>query len=106
MARIREDVVRVAYLDELAEVEVRRALGDARGLLHRVRDDRDRVVLLELIDQVLDARRRNRVERRARLVHEDDVGIDGDRARDTKPLLLSAREPRARLLEPVLDLGP
>src|SRR5918998_745426 len=43
-------------------------LGDARGLLHVVGDDHDRVELLELEHEVLDARRRDRVQGRAGLV--------------------------------------
>src|SRR3712207_5710915 len=42
--------------------EERGAVGDARRLLHVVRDDDDRVVLLELEHQVLDLPRRDRVE--------------------------------------------
>ena len=45
VGRIGEDLGRVTHLDKLAEVEEGRALGDARGLLHRVGDDDDAVVL-------------------------------------------------------------
>ena len=62
--------------------------------------------LLELVDQVLDARRRDRVERRGRLVHQDHVRLDGERARDAEALLLAAGEPERVVLEPVLDLVP
>ena len=48
----------------------------------------------------------DRVDRRARLVHEDDVGLGGDAARDAEPLLLPAREGDAGLAELVLDLVP
>jgi len=43
-------------------------LADAGGLLHVVRDDDDGEALPELHHQVLDRQRRDRVERRARLV--------------------------------------
>ena len=46
------------------------------------------------------------IERRARLVHEDDVGLHRDRAGDAETLLLSARQAEGGLLELVLDLAP
>src|SRR3954470_23782268 len=106
VARIAEDLPRRRVLDELAEQHERRRVRHARGLLHVVRDDDDRVALLELLDQVLDLERRDRVEGRAGLVHEDHVGLDGDRPRDAQALLLAAREADARLVEPILDLLP
>ena len=42
----------------------------------------------------------------ARLVHQDHLGLDRDRARDAEPLLLAAGEPDARRGEAVLDLVP
>src|SRR4051812_4686983 len=80
VARVGEDAIRLADLDEVTEVEICRALRNARRLLHRVRDDDDRVTLPQLLHEVLDARGGDRVERAARLVHEDDLGIDGDGA--------------------------
>ena len=52
------------------------------------------------------ARGGDRVERRARLVHQDHVGLGGDGAGDAEPLLLAAGEAVGRLLELVLDLVP
>ena len=95
-ARVREDHVGVVVLDELAglagarDVEERGAVGDARRLLHVVGHDDDRVVVLELLDEVFDRERRDRVERGAGLVHEQHVGGHRDRARDAETLLLSA----------------
>src|SRR4029079_5678043 len=43
---------------------------------------------------------------RAGLVHQDDLGIDGNGARDAQALLLAARKRGAAFLEPVLDLLP
>src|SRR3970282_2476329 len=62
--RIRENIVRVADFDELSQMEVRSALRHERGLLHGMRDDDDRVILLELVDEILDACRGDRGERR------------------------------------------
>jgi len=82
------------------------AIGDARGLLHIVRDDHDRDAPLELRDQLLDLQRRDRIERRARLVHQDHLRLDGERAGDAQPLLLAARKPCPGLGEPIGDLVP
>ena len=88
------------------DAEERRHVGDAGGLLHVVRDDDDRVLLLQLDHQILDRRGRDRVERRARLVHQDHLRLDRDAARDAEPLLLAAREAVGVVLEAVLDLVP
>ena len=88
------------------DAEERGHVRDARGLLHVVRDDHDRVLALELVDQVLDARRRDRIERRGRLVHEDHVRLDRERARDAEALLLAAGEPEGVVREAVLHLVP
>ncbi len=71
-------------------------VGDAGRLLHVVRHDHDRVVALQVAHEVFDARRRDRVERRARLVHQDHVGLDREAARDAQPLLLAAGERERR----------
>src|SRR5215831_14533912 len=52
--RLEEDVVGCAEFDELAEIHVSSEIRHARRLLHVVRDDRDRVVLFELGDELLD----------------------------------------------------
>src|SRR3954463_14357125 len=106
VARVREDGVGLGELDELAAEHERGLVGHARRLLHVVGDDHDRVVALELGDQLLDLERRHRIERRARLVHQDHLGLDGDRARDAQPLLLAAGEADAGRVEAVLDLLP
>ena len=98
--------MRGTELDQVALVEEGRVVGDARRLLHVVRDDHDRVAPLELLHELLDLGGGDRVDRRARLVHEDHLGLDGDRAGDAEPLLLAAGERQARLLELVLDLVP
>src|SRR4051812_25899252 len=58
----REDLLGRRVLDELAAEHERRAVGNARGLLHVVGDDDDCVAELELRDQLLDLERRDRVE--------------------------------------------
>src|SRR6266853_5532111 len=65
----------VIELDELTQQEESGVVGDARRLLHVVRNDDDRTTGLETEDQVLDLGGRNRVEGRARLVKQQHFGI-------------------------------
>src|SRR5713101_3206255 len=80
-----EDVVGRAELDHLAgpllvhQHEGGEVGGTAR-LLHVVRHDHDRIPLFQFLHEFLDAQRGDRVERRGRLVHEDDFRLDGERA--------------------------
>src|SRR5664280_1575008 len=110
--RRREDLPRGAHLHQVAgpvgiHPEERGGLGDPRRLLHVVGHDHDRERGRKLLDQVLDPLGRDRVERRARLVHQDDVRVDGDRPGDAEPLLLAAGEREPRLpAEVVLHLVP
>ena len=62
---------------------------DPRRLLHVVRDDHDRVLLLQLVHQVLDPGGRDQVEGRRRLVHENHLWLDRETAGDAQPLLLT-----------------
>src|SRR6266545_7481449 len=59
LARVGEDLRRLAILDELAEVEESGALRNARGLLHIVGNDRDCIAAAKLVDQLLDLGCRN-----------------------------------------------
>src|SRR5215469_13714030 len=99
-------------LDDLAVAVLRvhqhegGVVGDPARLLHVVRDDHDRVVLGQATHQVLDLQRRDRIEGRGGLVHEDHLGVDRHAAGDRQPLLLAAGERGARQVEPVLDLVP
>src|SRR6185369_11875636 len=104
--RLQEEIVGRPELDELSEVHVRREVGDPRRLLHVVGDDRDGVVLFELADELLDFRRRYRVERRRGLVQEQHLRLDRDRARDAQALLLSAGQGHSALFQLVLRLAP
>src|SRR6478736_2050575 len=86
----REDHVRAVVLDQLTQVEKRRKVRNARGLLHVVRDDDDRVRLSKLVNQLFDARGGDRIERRTGLVHQQHLGLERQRTRDTQALLLAA----------------
>ncbi len=69
-------------------------------------DDDDRVAVLELLDQLFDPEGGDRIERRGRLVHEDDLRLHGNRPGDAKPLLLASGQRVAALLQLALDLVP
>src|SRR5437764_1350414 len=101
-----EDLVGGAVLHQAAAEHERGGVGHAARLLHVVGDDDDRVALAQLGDQLLDLQRGDRIQRGAGLVHEDDLGLHRQGARDAQALLLAAGEPDARLLEAVLHLLP
>src|SRR5207249_11817237 len=61
---------------------------------------------LELLDELLDPKGGRRVERRGRLVHQQHLWLDGQGPGDAEALLLSARQPRAGLVEAVLHFLP
>ena len=84
------------HLDHLAQVEERHLVGAARRLLHVVGDDDDGEVALQLVDQLLDLQRADRVERGGRLVEQDHLRPHRDGARDAQPLLLAARQAHRR----------
>ncbi len=67
----------------------------ATRLLHVVGDDHDRVAALELLDQMLDRERRDRIERRAGLVLQQDLGLEAI-ARGAQALLLGSGRPDPR----------
>src|SRR5690554_433771 len=62
-ARAREDRRGLIVFDELTHIEEGRIIADARCLLHRVRDDDDRIILLQLADELFDARGGDGIER-------------------------------------------
>src|SRR5436189_56785 len=70
LLRLDEQLVGHAVLDQLAEVHVGGEVRDARRLLHVVRHDQDGDALLEIVDQLLDQGGGDRVERRGRLVEQ------------------------------------
>src|SRR6202161_321510 len=106
IARRREYLVGVVEFDQLAEIHEGGLVGDARGLLHVVGDDRNRVVLRQFLDQFLDLGGRDRIERRTGLVEQDHLGEHRHGARDAKPLLLATGQAEAGGVQLVLDLVP
>src|SRR5262249_40434273 len=103
-ARHRDPLLGPAEFYQLAQQEEPGPLRDTRRLLHVVGHDCDRQLLLEIVDQLLDLGRRDRVERRTGLVHQQDLGFHRQRARDAEPLLLPAGEAWAGFVEGVLGL--
>src|SRR6202140_1218005 len=106
IARRRENLVGVVEFDQFAEIHEGGLVGDARGLLHVVGDDRNRVVLRQFLDQFLDLGGRDRIERRTGLVEQDHLGPHRHGAGDAEPLLLAAGQAETRSVELVLDLVP
>src|SRR6266404_1911213 len=102
----REHLLGDPELYQLAEQEEARPLRDARGLLRVVGDDRDRQLLLEIVDQLFDLGGGDGDERRARLVHQEDLRIHREGAGDAEALLLAAREAHPGLVQIVLHLVP
>jgi hypothetical protein len=87
-------------------MEERGLLADARRLLHRVGDDHHGKLAAQLVDQFLDLRRRDRVQRRTGFVHQQHFGRGRDCPRDAQALLLAARQAGAGGVQTVLDLVP
>src|SRR3984893_10646879 len=79
---------------------------DARRLLQVVSHDRDRIIFRQFVDRFLDLRGRDRVERGARFVKENNFWLKSHGTRDAKALLLTARKRQARSVQFVLHLAP
>ena len=92
--RLPVQVVGGAELDEAAEVHHADAVGDVADDGEVVGDEHQREVeaILEVDEQVDDLRLDRHVERRDRLVGEDDVRLDGQRPGQTDALALAAGE--------------
>jgi len=102
----REDVGGRADLDQLSQQEERGEVGDSGRLLHRVRNDDDGVILLQLADEIFDLRGRDRVERRGRLVHQNDFRLDRQHPRDAQPLLLPTRQVESGTVQTIFYFVP
>src|SRR5919197_2454225 len=106
LARVREDLFRGPDFNELSHVEERRSVGHPSRLLHVVGDDRDRVPRLQLVDQLLDLRGGDRIQRGGRLVHQEHLRLHRQRSGDAEALLLSAGERQRAVAEAILHLLP
>ena len=97
-----KDFFRLIELDHLSQQEEAGKLGDPRRLLHVVGHDHNGIPFFKLKDQLFYFAGGDWIERRARLVHEQDFRFDRQRPRDAKPLLLPTRETRAGFLVDVV----
>ncbi|CDN42745.1 hypothetical protein BN871_BW_00170 [Paenibacillus sp. P22] len=104
--RIGEQLLRLFRFHELSIEEEYRAVGNPGRLMHVVRHHDDRILFLELADELLDLERRDRVQSGRSLVHEQHLRLHGQSARDAQPLLLSAREAQRGLAEQILHFLP
>ena len=104
MRRLLVDLVLRPDLDDLAEVHDGDAVGDVADDRQVVRDEdvRQAEVALERLEQVHDLRADRDVERGHRLVEDDQLRVERERARDADALALAARE---LVREPVRMLG-
>ena len=94
MLRVVEDRVGVAVLDDVPEVHDRDPVRDVPDDAEVVRDEEvgEVEVLLEALEQVQDLRLDRDVERRDRLVADDQLRRERQRPGDADPLPLAARE--------------
>ena len=93
---LREQVLGRADLDALAAEEEGGAVGEASRLLHEVGDKHDRHLrACSVLQHVLDAHRRHRVDGDGELVEEQQVGFLRQGTGDRQTLLLTAREQAA-----------
>jgi len=107
MARIAEDLFRRAALDDAGGVHDVHAVGIARDDAEVVRDDddRDAEAPREILHQLEDLRLDGDVERRRRLVGNEQLGIAGKADRDHHALAHAAGKLVWVLLEPALGVG-
>src|SRR4029078_7764215 len=97
---------RLVGLDDFPVIQEHGFIGNPRRLLHVVRDDHDRQVLFELVDQVFNMRRGGGVEGRRGLVEQQQLRRRGQGARDAQPRLLPPRQGVRRLLQAVFHFLP
>ena len=96
----------VAVLDQRAQQEEGGLVGNTGGLLHVVGHDDHRVILFQLVHQILDAQGAARIQSTGGLIHQQHVRLHRQRAGDAQALLLAAGKAQRTLLQPVLHLVP
>ena len=103
MVRPAEDGLRAPELHQPAEVEHGDAVGEVADDAEVVRDEEvgDAALRLQLDEQVEDRRLHRHVERRGRLVADDELRVAGERPRDRDALL----EPAGKLRRPRRDVA-
>ena len=94
MQRVPEEDVRGRGLDDLARVHDRDAIAELDEQREVVRDEqhREAEAPLELLELLQDLALHDHVERRRRLVHHDQLGLERQRHRDHHALAHAARQ--------------
>ncbi len=109
-----EDLIGIAIFDKitgapsLSGVNVKEAglVGHPLGLLEIVGDDGDGVALLQLQHQLLNPARRDGVEGRTGLVHQQNLRLSGNGAGDAQALLLTSGKRETATVQLVFDFVP
>src|SRR5262245_56869077 len=101
-----EEVLGLRMLDDLAQEHVDAFLAGAPGLGHVVGHDHDGVLFLQTGHQLFDPPGGLRIERRARLIHQDHLRLQRQEAGDAELLLLFELEAGGPLLQAVLHVVP
>ena len=99
------DLLRRAHLDEDAVLHDRDAIPELQRLGQVVRDEDHRLLhlVLQAANLVLHVSPDQRVQRAERLVEQHDLGVGGERPRETDPLLHAARELVGEPIAPALE---
>ena len=82
LLRAGEDLVGMTELHQFAQPEESREVRGARRLLHIMCHDDDCNIFDNFPNQLFNSVSGNRVQRRCRLVHQNDFGLDGNDARE------------------------
>ena len=101
-----EDFISLAELNHLAQIHVGRVIRYAGSLLHVVGHDRHGVVGLQLMNELFNLCRRDRIQGGCGLIQQNHGRLDRDRAGNAEPLLLPAGKGKAALIELVFHLAP
>jgi hypothetical protein len=103
VGRAQQDILRRAALDDAPALENGDPVADLERFVEVVTDENDRLlqVFLQQQELVLQLVADQRIERRERLVHEQDVGVGGEGAREAHALLHAAGQLMAELARPL-----
>src|SRR5688572_14211217 len=107
MARIAEDVAHRALLDHFARIHDGHALAQFGDGAQMMRDEQDRAadVALQFPYQADDLDLERRIERRRRLIGDEEIGLGQERHGDADALTHAARELMWIMVEALLRIG-
>ena len=101
-----KDLLSGAELNDMPLEKEGGEIGNPGRLLHVVRDDDDGVGAFQIVDQFFNPGSGDGIDGRGRLIHQQDLGFDGQGPGDTEALLPPPGEGRARLLQDVFHFVP